>query len=174
MDARVHGTRRRFVRPAIRPRMRLKNGSMLNVAPPVTTFMLEIVAGPARGSRISLPGPAFIIGGAEDGDGRLGTEPELSERHAQIDVLPDRGLLIEDLRSENGTYVNGVRIPAPTLVRPGDTISVGTTTMRVIDEAIAPTVEPQARPAPARVMALRGVAGGAAGAGSPGPNGPRV
>ena len=64
MDARVYGTRRRFVRPAIRPRMRLKNGSMLNVAPPVTTFMLEIVAGPARGSRISLPGPTFVIGGA--------------------------------------------------------------------------------------------------------------
>ena len=89
-------------------------------------------------------------------------------------MLPDRGLLIEDLRSNNGTYVNGVRIPAPTLVRPGDTISVGTTTMRVIDEAIAPTVEPPVRAAPARVMALRVVAGGAPGAVIPVHDGPVV
>src|SRR6266705_4916214 len=135
MDARVHGTRRRSDRSAIPPRMDLNEPPTPQVArPPATNLSLEVVAGPARGSRISLAEPTFTIGGAENGDGRLGNDSEIAGRHAQIEVLPDRGLLVEDLRSGLGTYVNGVRIPAPTLVRPGDTISVGTTTMRIIDE----------------------------------------
>src|SRR5439155_25109023 len=76
--------------------------------------------------------------------------------------------------TNNSSYANSVPFTERNLVRPGDTISVGTTTMRVIDEALAPTVEPPVRAAPARVMALRVVAGGAPGAVIPVHDGPVV
>src|SRR5216110_3307811 len=117
---------------------------------------LEVVAGPARGMRIALDEPTLTIGSAMSGYAQLGNDPDISDRHLRVDVLDDRGLLVEDLRSEPGTYVNGVRIPAPTLVRPGDTISIGATTMRVVEEP-APSAAELAR-APSGT-ALRVVAG---------------
>jgi pSer/pThr/pTyr-binding forkhead associated (FHA) protein len=124
---------------------------------------LEVVAGPARGSRITLSEATLSIGREESGEGRLGDDPELSRRHARIQVLPERGLLIEDLESRNGTYVNGVRIPAPTLLRAGDEISLGGTTLRVVAEP-APAPVAETPPPPARRSALLVVAGWAPGA----------
>ena len=67
--------------------------------------------------RIALDEPTLTIGSAMSGYAQLGNDPDISDRHLRVDVLDDRGLLVEDLRSTAGTYVNGVRIPAPTLVR---------------------------------------------------------
>ena len=78
------------------------------------TLALEVVAGPARGMRIALDEPTLTIGRAIAGYGQLGDDHDISDRHVRIDVLDDRGLLVEDLRSTAGTYVNGVRVkPSP-------------------------------------------------------------
>jgi ABC transport system ATP-binding/permease protein len=57
-------------------------------------------------------------------------DPEVSRRHA---VLRDAesGLLIEDLGSLNGTFVNGERIAAPVALQPGDTVQLGNTVWRI-------------------------------------------
>ncbi|MEY3232509.1 MAG: Sporulation kinase, partial [Planctomycetota bacterium] len=48
----------------------------------------------------------------------------MSRRHAEL--TPDDGeWVIRDLESQNGTYVNGVRIAAATRLRPGDQIRTG-------------------------------------------------
>ena len=56
-----------------------------------------------------------------------------SRQHATI-VYERGNVLIEDLNSLNGTWVNGVRIHAgqPRLLRPGDVIQVGTVQMKLV------------------------------------------
>ena len=168
MDARIHRTRRRASDSEDRPRV---DRPIPDAAHTAASLALDVVAGPARGMRIALDEPTLTIGRAIAGYGQLGDDHDISDRHVRIDVLDDRGLLVEDLRSTAGTYVNGVRIPAPTLVRPGDTISIGATTMRVVDTP-APSAAELAR-APSGT-ALRVVAGPAPGVVIPLPSGPSV
>ena len=40
--------------------------------------------------------------------------------------------MVEDLGSTNGTFVNGQRASGPTVVKPGDTVELGDTTLRVV------------------------------------------
>jgi pSer/pThr/pTyr-binding forkhead associated (FHA) protein len=46
-------------------------------------------------------------------------------------VAGESGITLHDLGSTNGTYVNGRRVTAPTLLRRGDNIQVGKTVMEV-------------------------------------------
>ena len=73
---------------------------------------LLVTGGPDKGRRLAL-GDEFVIGRAVSGEGRLADDPELSRRHAR--VVRDGGgrLMIEDLGSANGTFVNGVRVLGP-------------------------------------------------------------
>jgi pSer/pThr/pTyr-binding forkhead associated (FHA) protein len=53
-------------------------------------------------------------------------DPGVSRRHAR--VLEDRGdVIVEDLGSSNGTYVNGERISGPVELGAGDEVQVGAT-----------------------------------------------
>jgi hypothetical protein len=56
-----------------------------------------------------------------------------SRQHAAI-IFERGNVLIEDLNSLNGTWVNGVRIHAgqPRLLRPGDVIQIGTVQMKLV------------------------------------------
>ena len=49
---------------------------------------------------------------------------KVSKRHARLDVTP-HGLVLTDLKSTNGTYLNGRKVIAPVLVGEGDHIHVG-------------------------------------------------
>ena len=103
-------------------------------APPATGAVpcLEVVAGPAAGSRIEVGQAPFVLGRAEMDEGRLGDDPEISRRHASASLLDPARILIEDLGSTNGTFVNGVRIGAPTVVGLGDSIQLGGTTLKAV------------------------------------------
>ncbi|HEX2233462.1 MAG TPA: MMPL family transporter [Thermoleophilaceae bacterium] len=91
---------------------------------------LEITAGPAAGSSISVGSEPLVIGRRADGEGRLGDDSELSREHARLTESGGR-LLIEDLGSRNGTFVNGRQISQPTELSDGDTVSLGATTFTV-------------------------------------------
>src|SRR5262249_16376261 len=56
---------------------------------------------------------------------------------------PAGGLVVEDLGSTNGTFVNGRRITGPTAIRPGDRVTLG--------RAVAMPWPPGCGPAPVRV-----------------------
>lgn len=116
---------------------------------------LLVTEGAAEGSLLTI-GDEFLIGRAETGEGRLGDEPELSRRHARI-ARDDEGLLtIEDLGSANGTYVNDVRVSGRQVLRPGDSLRLGRTTLRVTDPEVAPA--PPATEAPPRPVEAAPVA----------------
>lgn len=64
----------------------------------------------------------IVVGRAEDCDLWL-TEPSISRRHAQLE-RGAAGLVVRDLGSRFGTYVNGVRV-VEKAVRPGDQVRFG-------------------------------------------------
>lgn len=72
------------------------------------------------------------LGRAEDNELSL-PEPSISSRHC-IFILSGPDVIVRDLNSSNGTYVNGEQI-SETILRPGDTIQVG-----VIDIKFVPGV----------------------------------
>ncbi|MGZ8751792.1 MAG: FHA domain-containing protein [Acidimicrobiia bacterium] len=55
----------------------------------------------------------------------------VSQVHARV-FRRNRAVLVEDLGSTNGTFVNGDRIDTITRIRKGDTVKFGETVMRVI------------------------------------------
>lgn len=56
-------------------------------------------------------------------------DPQASRRHASVAPVPG-GLTLNDLNSTNGTFVNGSKV-STAILKPGDTITVGSTTIRV-------------------------------------------
>lgn len=58
-------------------------------------------------------------------DNHLGlNHGSVSRRHAKLSVTA-KGVIIEDMRSQNGTTLNGNPVNAPKHVRPGDIIRIG-------------------------------------------------
>jgi pSer/pThr/pTyr-binding forkhead associated (FHA) protein len=57
---------------------------------------------------IDLPGRTMIVGRHSDADLRI-NHRGISKRHAQLTFFGDC-LVVEDLQSTNGTYVNGIRV----------------------------------------------------------------
>lgn len=67
---------------------------------------------------------ATLIGRQADAVDLVLEHPQVSRRHAEITTLRG-GASIRDLRSTNGTYVNGTRLAGATALRPGDRIDIG-------------------------------------------------
>jgi adenylate cyclase len=65
-------------------------------------------------------------------DGVLIADSQASRRHALISVR-GRDVLVEDLRSTNGTFLDGVRVEMPVLLRPGSVVGVGDTTIELLE-----------------------------------------
>jgi predicted component of type VI protein secretion system len=91
---------------------------------------LKVSAGNASGSSIPLE-QELVIGRSTPGLGSLGGDSEISRVHARVYHDASGQLIVEDLGSTNGTFVNGNRISAATPLRAGDQLRVGQTTMSV-------------------------------------------
>ena len=110
-------------------------------------FFLDIAHPGQAANRFELLPGLYTIGRGEHCKIRL-HYPEISERHALL-TLREGEMSLEDLRSSNGTLINGVPINAPTLVRPDSVIGVGPCLMRVSPAPeTAPAPEPQPPPPP--------------------------
>jgi hypothetical protein len=72
--------------------------------------------------------PALLIGRHEGCDIVL-REPSVSREHARL-VFRDHRWIIQDLRSTNGTIVNGARV-GRSEIRPGDLLALGDERLRV-------------------------------------------
>jgi pSer/pThr/pTyr-binding forkhead associated (FHA) protein len=70
-----------------------------------------------------------VLGRSAEADVLL-DDPYASEFHMRL-VSQENGMVLHDLGSTNGTYINGRRVTAPTTLRRGDTIQVGKTVMEV-------------------------------------------
>ncbi|MBW3542529.1 MAG: FHA domain-containing protein [Planctomycetes bacterium] len=86
---------------------------------------LIIQTGKHQGRKLKLPDTTgdVIFGRNEDCQVRL-TSAEVSKQHCALRSTP-AGLVVRDLGSRNGTFVNEVRIEVETSLRPGDSLRVG-------------------------------------------------
>ena len=97
----------------------------------VTPTRITITTGRAAGNSATLPevGDEILMGRAAAC--QLDVDDDYaSSRHAKI-WRDDEGFVVEDLRSTNGTYVNGQQISQPTRVSPGDVVRVGRSQMQL-------------------------------------------
>jgi hypothetical protein len=86
------------------------------------TGMLVVVRGPNAGSRFLLDRAATSIGRHPDSDIFL-DDVTVSRRHAEV-ALVDEGVMVKDLGSLNGSYVNGQRVDERVLTS-GDEVQIG-------------------------------------------------
>jgi DNA-binding beta-propeller fold protein YncE len=91
--------------------------------------VLRVTAGPAAGSTIAVDGEVTIGRDGRPGGVSFEADDEISRRHAQFRPLASGAVLLEDLGSSNGTFVNGDRIDIPRLLALGDEIRVGHSVM---------------------------------------------
>ena len=72
------------------------------------------------------------IGSQEDNTIIL-ADPRVSPHHALISWQPGaNAYFVDDLGSDQGTYINGVRLGAPQMLRHGDSIRLGSTVMDLV------------------------------------------
>jgi pSer/pThr/pTyr-binding forkhead associated (FHA) protein len=94
------------------------------------TYVLEIVDGAGERRRVPLDVPLHV-GRHRDAGVALGSDDLVSRVHARL-TPTEEGVLVEDLGSRNGTFVNGERIGEARLARPGDRIVVGGTELDLL------------------------------------------
>ena len=90
---------------------------------------LVIQSGKLQGKRLLLPAKEMVVGRDKDCDLRIGSA-SVSRKHCVIKNSSE-GILVTDLGSQNGTHVNDVPIKAPTLLREGDVLRIGSTLLSV-------------------------------------------
>src|SRR4051795_10842424 len=91
---------------------------------------LKITGGNAAGQDINLE-QELVIGRSTPGLGSLGGDSEISRVHARVFHDPSGRLIVEDLGSTNGTFVNGNRISGQQALNPGDQLRFGQTSLTV-------------------------------------------
>ncbi len=93
---------------------------------------LRLVRGARANETIALDdNQTVVLGRGTEATFRI-QDPSISRRHCQISNTP-RGLLIADLGSSNGTYVNGQRLGTGWLpLSPGDVVVLGQNEIRVL------------------------------------------
>lgn len=96
---------------------------------PSQMFDLLIMQHNAPPTRISIPAATITIGRAHDNTILIG-DPKVSRRHLRL-TWNGATFVAEDLGSSGGTLLNNMPLRNPTILRPGDTLSVGDTILRL-------------------------------------------
>lgn len=92
-----------------------------------TVAQLNMILGDGPGTIVPLTEAEYLIGRGRDNQIHL-SDLGVSGRHARIYAGPD-GYIIEDLKSRNGTWVNGARIEVAPLAD-GDLVRIGATDLK--------------------------------------------
>ncbi len=117
----------------------------------VGEWTLEVISGNDRGKRITTAGALIRVGSDTTNELAL-TDPAVSRRHLQIERTP-LGLLLRDLGSRNGTWIENRRM-IEAFVEPGDEITLGRTRLLVHPAAARPVDLASASPGEPAGMSL--------------------
>lgn len=106
--------------------------------PGLTPAFVYVERGPGAGQLVPLRQGSITLGRSSTSDLRL-QHASISRRHAQ---LTRRGnvFTVRDLGSQNGTFVNRLRIKGEVELRPGDELSLGNATLRLRGTGAGPTL----------------------------------
>ncbi|UYL10162.1 FHA domain-containing protein [Bdellovibrio sp. SKB1291214] len=107
-------------------------------------WALRILSGPQAGGILELKMGRNLVGRAPNCDIKI-TSPGVSKEHSEIVVYSDK-IVVTDLKSSNGTYLNGVRMQTG-LMRLGDKLGIHDVLVDIIPapekRAQAPAPMPQ-------------------------------
>jgi pSer/pThr/pTyr-binding forkhead associated (FHA) protein len=118
---------------------------------------LKVCVGASAGKELTVAGPKFFIGRAEDC--QLRPKSDLISRHHCVLMVDDSALTVRDLGSRNGTLVNDEQVAGERELLAGDRLKVGPLEFEVvISRTLAPA---QKRPKVTSVLeaAVRTAAG---------------
>jgi hypothetical protein len=87
------------------------------------SFQLIMRTGPTPGKVFELNQSEMYIGRDVSND-IVVNDSEVSRKHSRL-VLQAGGVMLEDLGSTNGTFVNGQRLMGPHMLRPGEMVMLG-------------------------------------------------
>lgn len=90
---------------------------------------LSVEVGPSAGQVLELFQGTVVIGRASVADLRI-QHPSISRRHTEVHRVGER-FFVEDLGSQNGTFVNKVRVSGRKEIRPMDALSLGHALVRL-------------------------------------------
>ncbi len=113
--------------PTSQPTLAYQPQSMPTQAYAAAGFTLAAIDGPLAGQRFPVSQPIEV--GREGAGIAVGFDANASRRHATISPSPG-GLMVTDLGSTNGTFVNGQRVQTAS-AKIGDVIKIGATSFRV-------------------------------------------
>jgi two-component system, NtrC family, response regulator GlrR len=104
----------------------------------VREWTVEVSAGPDKGKKITTQDSLVRVGSDAASDLVL-TDPTVSRRHLEIERTP-KGLLLRDLGSRNGTYLDGRQI-IQVVLQSGDKVQLGKTKLSVKPDTRTTEVE---------------------------------
>jgi pSer/pThr/pTyr-binding forkhead associated (FHA) protein len=114
---------------------------------------LQVLSGSLAGQTFELKLPKTTVGRVEDNALPV-AEASVSSHHCEIHVVHD-DVIIKDLNSTNGTFINGEKITEAVL-KPGQTLRLGQVELRLDDGTPLPVPAPAPTPpAPAPVTAAK-------------------
>ena len=90
---------------------------------------LVITAGAKEGLEVPLPDEFLTIGRSSE-SGLVVRDDYTSTNHARL-IKSEKGWILEDLDSTNGTLLNGSRVTEPTQIPLNTPITIGTTTFEL-------------------------------------------
>ena len=108
-------------------------------------FQLVVTRGRSASQSLKLQEGVTTLGRQDDCHLRIASS-QVSRRHCQL--FEHKGfLLVKDLGSSNGTYVNGAKIAEQRVLEPGDELGIGPVKFRVEKKATAATAAAPAKAA---------------------------
>ncbi|MEY4386713.1 MAG: hypothetical protein RLY20_1996 [Verrucomicrobiota bacterium] len=110
---------------------------------------LQVLSGPIAGQSYELKVETTTVGRVDDNAFQI-ADPSVSSHHCEI-LLRGNDVVIRDLNSTNGSYINGDKITEATL-KPGQILKLGQVELRIDDGTPAPAPsapKPMSAPAPA-------------------------
>jgi pSer/pThr/pTyr-binding forkhead associated (FHA) protein len=119
----------------------------------MSDYVLEIVEGPEAGRRIPLTGP-IEIGRDGSAGAALSMDELVSRRHVRITPEAD-GAKVEDLGSQNGTFVDGDEISGPAHLAVDGQVLIGVTVLQLRTASALASRGTGVRPIPADLSSLR-------------------
>lgn len=97
-------------------------------------WLLKVVNGPNNGAEFSMQaGNSYLLGTDPNSCDIVFHDNSVSRQHARITISPEDVITIEDLKSRNGTRVDGEAIDTPRTLTPQTLVTMGTSSFVIYD-----------------------------------------
>jgi len=93
-------------------------------------LFLEFMTAPKKGRSIKIEKGKVVIGRADEADVKV-DDHGVSRKHAMIEIYSREQFYLSDLASQNGTWLNGMRVRTTKLLH-GDLIRIGSTVFKLV------------------------------------------